>query len=232
MSNTRITYVASGGQNQFYFNFCVWDSNDVRVMRNSVPLAAPADYSVALNPMPVNSNFGHEGGSITLAVAPMPGDKISIYRHIGLNRVVAYQPSLPIAASTLNMDLNYCIETLKDFNDRIDDLASGVENFDEIIAAAQAIQSGTAGPDNFDNVADYGASGTSWYRKYNSGWVQQMVIASSATMTGGGPLAMTVPNLPVVMANANYSVLTSIRTCGNGWADLRVRGYPGTDCAF
>jgi hypothetical protein len=132
---TKICFIANDGTKQFYFNFCVWQAQDVRVEKNGIILDA-SEYEVELNELPTNPNFGHEGGSITLRNNPKNGDKITIFRQLTLERQIAYQPQIPITPSTLNMDFNYVMETLRDFNRRLDELGN-FEHARELAAGMQ-----------------------------------------------------------------------------------------------
>jgi hypothetical protein len=119
---TEITYPnITGGAKQFYFNFCAWSAQDVRVIKNGALLDS-GEYDVLLNDLPENPNFGHQGGSIVLHAAPKDGDSIVISRRIHLERVVAYQPTKSVLPSDLNMDLNYMMAVLCDFGRRLDKL--------------------------------------------------------------------------------------------------------------
>jgi hypothetical protein len=108
-------------------------------MRGGILMRQAKDYSISLDDMPENPNFGHPGGSITMNRMPAAGDRITISRRIQLDRVVAYQPSLAITQSALNMDLNFVMETLKDFHGRIAEL-SNVENLPEFLVEVGTLQ--------------------------------------------------------------------------------------------
>ena len=48
------------------------------------------------------------------------------------------------------------------------------------------------------------ANGYTWYRKYKSGWVEQGVIKAEVAT------AIYTFNFPILMANTNYAVMTSV----------------------
>ena len=77
-----------------------------------------------------------------------------------------------------------------------------------ILARADEITTSTSIPDNADYVIETWRSedGKMWYRKYNSGWVEQGgCTGSTSSITG-----IAVINLPVEMCDTNYTVNVSV----------------------
>lgn len=68
---------------------------------------------------------------------------------------------------------------------------------DGITPGGHPVASGTSLPETADYVIESwcAADGTSWYRKYKSGWVEQGGITTSAAV-----------NFPVPFSNTNYTI--------------------------
>lgn len=64
--------------------------------------------------------------------------------------------------------------------------------------------------------------GYKWYRKYKSGWVEQGGFATAGQYNNG-----TVINLPVTMANTNYTVLVAPKS-NTHWSDDAMYNRNGT----
>lgn len=79
-----------------------------------------------------------------------------------------------------------------------------------ILARADEITTSTPIPDNADYVIETWRSedGKMWYRKYNSGWVEQGGTVEIGNLNDGAAGGGNV-SLPLTMANNNYSVLVS-----------------------
>jgi hypothetical protein len=77
-----------------------------------------------------------------------------------------------------------------------------------------------------DYVIKTYASGTTWYRKYKSGWVEQGVVKG---VTGGGSIGVT---LPVPMADANYTILVSQNNSDGGGVYFQCQYHTPTATGF
>jgi hypothetical protein len=226
MSNLKITYESAGTANQFSFNFPVYHKNDVKVLKNGLPLLQ-TEYTISLSPTEINPDYPHTGGSVVLKKKPKTGDKITIIREIQLERVVDYQPTLAPSTWALNMDFNYCIEVLKDFRRELAELgalgsvaeiangmqamagqisatAESIQNFDpsqfataEALAAKANVDLSNI-PAGFDLIKESGGTPSAWWRKYKNGWIEQ---GGYGTTIADNP---TPVNLPIAMANTNY----------------------------
>lgn len=74
------------------------------------------------------------------------------------------------------------------------------------------IGGGTSLPENIDYVTEWqtptAENNYTWYRKYNSGWVEQGGTVEIGNLNDGAAGGGNV-SLPLTMANNNYSVLVS-----------------------
>ena len=67
-------------------------------------------------------------------------------------------------------------------------------------------------------VTETWKSGTSWYRKWSDGWIEQGTVATVSVWTGGSDGTVT---LPKAFSNTNYSVV-AIGEVGYGWANISI----------
>lgn len=102
----KISYTGDDVTTEFMFAFPFFQNEDVRVSVNNV-LLADSQYGVW-------PNENMDGGTITLAIAPVAGDVIDIFRSISLKRIVDYQPTAKIDPEDLNTDFNLLLEAFKD----------------------------------------------------------------------------------------------------------------------
>lgn len=131
----KITYTGDGVTREYAFTFSYFQSSDIKVSINS-DLLAPGDYSVIKTPdAPVDGKY--TGGHIILNTAPAIGATIVIWRKVELNRIVDYQPTLPISTTSLNSDFNFILEYLRDMYD-IDEHAANIENGMQFLDSIQA----------------------------------------------------------------------------------------------
>jgi hypothetical protein len=73
-------------------------------------------------------------------------------------------------------------------------------------------------PSNYDYVVKTYKSGTTWYRKYKSGWIEQGGLLSNTSSA-----AHTV-TLPVAMKDTNYSLMVTLKAntvsgSGGSWVN-------------
>jgi hypothetical protein len=83
--------------------------------------------------------------------------------------------------------------------------------------------------DGADAVVEYqnptAENNYTWYRKYASGWVEQGGKTSNFTNTSAGTNDNKTVILPVVMADANYSVMITRAGSGSGWSYRELLAY-------
>lgn len=122
----KVSYTGNGETTEFYFSFPYYQDTDVVVLVNNV--AAP-EYNIIGNSGGVDADIPYIGGCVVFDVAPCENDTITIFRHLPLSRSVDYQPLAQIEPTTLNQDMNYLMEVIKDLNDELVDLRT---QYDEI----------------------------------------------------------------------------------------------------
>ncbi len=72
----------------------------------------------------LDADIPYTGGKVVFEVAPTALDAITIARNLPLTRQYDYQPTAKIDPTTLNQDLNYLIEVIKDRQDELETLAT------------------------------------------------------------------------------------------------------------
>jgi len=139
----KISYMGNGSTTEFNFVFPFYETTDIVVTKNTTTLTS--GYTVVGTPAGSDANIPYTGGKVVFATAPIATDSITIARHLPLTRVVDYQPTAKIDPTTLNQDMNYTIEVLKEFNDKFSD-------FDERYAELLDIESIEIISDKIDTV--------------------------------------------------------------------------------
>lgn len=112
----KISYTGNGKTKEFHFNFPYFENSNIIVTKNNIPTT---DYNVIGTSGGLNADIPYTGGKIVFETAPTTLDTITITRQLPLTRIVDYQPTTKLDPTTLNQDLNYLTEILKDFNDEI-----------------------------------------------------------------------------------------------------------------
>lgn len=113
----KVSYMGNGTTKEFYFNFPYFESSNIIVTKNG---AAATGFSVIDTAAAENANIPYTGGKVVFATAPIATDSITISRSLPLTRIVDYQPTAKIDPGTLNQDMTYTMEVLKDFKDKFD----------------------------------------------------------------------------------------------------------------
>ena len=122
----KVSYTGNGETTEFYFSFPYYQDTDVVVLVNN---ATAPEYNIIGNSGGVDADIPYIGGRVVFDVAPCENDTITIFRHLPLSRSVDYQPLAQIEPTTLNQDMNYLMEVIKDLNDELVDLRT---QYDEI----------------------------------------------------------------------------------------------------
>ena len=106
----RVQYVADGTQSVFAYPF---------------PIFVPADLECLVNGEARATGFTiegaglSEGGTVTFAVAPAAGTRITLRRRMRIQRVTDFQPNGLLRADTLNDELDYQVAALQEVRDEI-----------------------------------------------------------------------------------------------------------------
>lgn len=113
--------MGNGSITEFYFNFPYFETSNIVVTMNNAP--APT-YNIIGTPGGLDADFPYIGGRVVFDVAPRKLDCVTISRQLPLTRIADYQPLGKIEPTTLNQDLNYLMEVIKDKQDELNDLSA------------------------------------------------------------------------------------------------------------
>ena len=111
--------MGNGESTEFTFNFPFYEKTNVVVTKNG---ESATNYQVIGTPGGADADIPYTGGKVVFETAPTVMDCITIARTLPLNRAIDYQPTAKIDPTTLNQDMNYMIEVLKDLQDELETL--------------------------------------------------------------------------------------------------------------
>lgn len=114
----KVSYMGNGTTTEFSFNFPYYEDTNIIVKKNG---ATAAGYTLVGTSGGLDADIPYTGGKIIFDVAPTSLDSIVISRSLPLTRTVDYQPTAKIEPTTLNQDMNYMMEILKDMHDDLSD---------------------------------------------------------------------------------------------------------------
>lgn len=106
-----VSYMGNGFLTEFTFNFPYYDNSNIIVTVNG---ASATGYNIIGTSGGLDANIPYTGGKVVFETAPSALDSITITRNLPLSRSVDYQPLAKIDPTTLNQDMNYMMEVLKD----------------------------------------------------------------------------------------------------------------------
>ena len=112
----KVSYMGNGETTEFAFNFPYFENTDIIVTKNGAPAT---EYNIVGTSAGLDADIPYTGGKVVFDTAPTALDSITIARSLPLTRVVDYQPLEKIAPTTLNQDMNYMMEVLKDLQDEL-----------------------------------------------------------------------------------------------------------------
>ncbi|MBR1380665.1 MAG: hypothetical protein IJ560_03715 [Alphaproteobacteria bacterium] len=115
----KTSYMGDGSTTEFYFNFPYFENNNIVVNINHKTVNT---FSVIGTPGGLDADIPYTGGKVIFETAPTCLDSITIERKLPLRRIADYQPTETISPTTLNQDLNYLLEILKDRQRELDEL--------------------------------------------------------------------------------------------------------------
>ena len=113
----KVSYMGNGTTTEFTFNFPFYEDTNIKVTKNNVTASG---YTLVGTSGGVDADIPYTGGKIIFDTAPTSLDSIVISRSLPLTRSVDYQPTAKIEPTTLNQDMNYMLEILKDMQDELD----------------------------------------------------------------------------------------------------------------
>lgn len=117
----KVSYMGDGTTTEFQFNFPYFETSNIIVTKNNQDATG---YNVIGNSGGIDADIPYTGGKVVFETAPSTLDSITIARKLPLSRIVDYQLLAKINPTTLNKDMNYMMEVLKDFQDELDGLKS------------------------------------------------------------------------------------------------------------
>lgn len=112
----KVSYMGNGETTEFAFNFPYFENTDIIVTKNGAPAT---EYNIIGTSAGLDADIPYTGGKVVFDTAPTALDSITIARSLPLTRIVDYQPLEKIAPTTLNQDMNYMMEVLKDLQDEL-----------------------------------------------------------------------------------------------------------------
>lgn len=111
--------MGNGSTTEFNFNFPYFESTNIVVTLNN---QATTGYTVIGTPAGADADIPYTGGKVVFETAPTALDCVTIARSLPLARIVDYQQLAKINPTTLNQDINYVMEVIKDRKDELDTL--------------------------------------------------------------------------------------------------------------
>lgn len=223
----KISYMGDGETTEFFFDFPYFEDSNIIVTQNNIKIT---NFTVLGTRGGSNADIPFIGGKVVLEFAPSTTDCITITRKLSLERTVDYQPTAKIDPSTLNQDMNYTMEVLKDFQNDLTDfktLNGDPTATQELLLKIDAVSQQISALGNItqirDNIStldtrtngilDYvietqaptAENNYTWYRKYKSGWVEQGGTISIARQDANTSL-FTKVFFPIEMSNKDYHV--------------------------
>lgn len=128
----KYTFMGNGRNKDFYFTFPFFTKADIIVKINNT---VATGYGIFCIQGPANNDFPFTGGHIHFANAPKTTDTVTIERKLQYNRLIDYQPTEAFNPTTVNQDMNYFFELLKDIKS---DLTGFAQTYAEFTATETA----------------------------------------------------------------------------------------------
>ena len=117
----KVSYMGNGETTEFSFTFPYYENTNIIVTKNG---AATTGYQIVGTSGGLDADIPYTGGKVVFETAPTALDSITIARSLPLSRTIDYQPTAKIDPTTVNQDMNYMMEVLKDLQDEFDTLAT------------------------------------------------------------------------------------------------------------
>ena len=238
----KVSYMGNGETTEFTFNFPYFETSDITVLKNNQPATGFTVIGISGG---VGADMPYIGGKIIFETAPTTTDSITIVRKLSLERPIDYQPTGQIDSTTLNHDMNYAIEVLKDFQndlesiktlngdptatqemllklDTVSQQISAMGDITQVRNNISTLDTRTNGIIDYvvETQAPTAENNYTWYRKYKSGWVEQGGSTIINAQKANTQLYTDV-NLPITMANQAYLVNIAFITDGGSTTGLR-----------
>lgn len=130
----KVSYTGDGSTTEFTFNFPYYEDTNIIVTKNN---QTATGYSIIGTSGGLDADIPYTGGKVVFDTAPTILDTITIARYLPRTRSVDYQPLAKIDPTTLNQDMNYMMEVLKDMQD---DLTTFQTQYDSIVNKQETTQ--------------------------------------------------------------------------------------------
>ena len=147
----KFIFSGNGKNKDFYFTFPFFSKADIIVKINN---NLATGYGVFCIPGSGNNDFPFTGGHIHFAVAPKSTDVVTIERKLQLNRLIDYQPTAPLNPTTVNQDMNYFFELLKDVKSELLGFAETYKEFTDTESAQELLARIDAVIEEIDDLGD------------------------------------------------------------------------------
>lgn len=147
----KYTFMGNGRNKDFYFTFPFFTKADIIVKVNGT---VATGYGVFCIPGTANNDFPFTGGHIHFATAPKATDQITIERVLQYNRLIDYQPTVALNPTTVNQDMNYFFELLKDIKGNLTSFAQTYSEFTDAPTAQDLKDRISAVSDEIDTVTE------------------------------------------------------------------------------
>ncbi len=147
----KFTFTGNGRNKDFYFTFPFFTNADIVVKINN---NLATGYSVFCIPGTEAKDFPFTGGRIHFATAPKSTDIVTIERKLQLNRLIDYQPTAILNPTTINQDMNYFFELLKDIKGDLAGFAETYADFTDTESAQNLLTQIDAVINEIDNLGD------------------------------------------------------------------------------
>ena len=130
----KVSYTGDGSTTEFAFNFPYYEDTNIIVTKNN---QTATGYSIIGTSGGLDADIPYTGGKVVFDTAPTILETITISRYLPRTRSVDYQPLAKIDPTTLNQDMNYMMEVLKDMQD---DLTTFRTQYESIVNKTETTQ--------------------------------------------------------------------------------------------
>lgn len=222
----KVSYMGDGSTTEFSFNFPYFENTNIVVTKNGTTATG---YSVIGTSAGEDADIPYTGGKVVFEIAPTSLDNIIIARSLPLTRVADYQPTAKIEPTTLNQDMNYMMEVLKDQQDEFDTLSTQYEEIADKESTAVLLSRIDAISEDITDVSqqitdlgDVSQIRTDLTNKTNT---------DADNLTAGGKSTITSFSMPGT-ANQELSFGasgTQYTAPANGWLVIFLSGASGSN---
>lgn len=143
--------MGNGKNKDFYFTFPFFTKADIVVKINNT---VATGYGIFCIQGPANNDFPFTGGHIHFANAPKSTDAVTIERKLQYNRLIDYQPTEAFNPTTVNQDMNYFFELLKDAKSDLTGFAQTYAEFTDTETAQTLLNRINAVTEEIEDLGD------------------------------------------------------------------------------